>query len=656
MKVREYLDFHIVRRALRSRRESRPPGYLVPKFLCQSDSLDTSPVDVGDPFAFFADLFDRILANAAAPVARRGFCHTDHIYQGFPRTFASLDGRIGTALTQIAFLPFLRERLRVSVFICLPSGKIGQANRKGGRGSPFAVSNPFDIDASLADALLPEVPPIVQYRALGQACELLGIRFGSIVPMSTLAIDSPIFAALPELGFWWRADPGELVRATRIDQEMSRRPDLAAPALDTGTATRFVPAPSAVTTIASAAGAYHVASDSLAGNAVVTLANAYPDVLAGDAGTYTWGDVASIRYGHAITPQPAGQPGPAARPSGLPAWGLMPAVLAWRYHELGERVFLIDVSPGIPPALIRRARSLCSAWDPAIGEGLHRLGAGAATAGDAGQLLSDLRRHAALGARHPVDDVTFIAEELWNFDLPGSEYDAVCGPLPYCVSAHTRNMDVMVRSLSHHLRVLQDREADGYFLAAVANHDTMPAVPWAAALLRVIYHFLPGALPLTFSGTEWAADIIVNKEFGFDSAPELLRLREGLGDDALALFNDMPLDWKSVASQDGQVGLIARLAALSRYLGDMRHWEYRMFAPDQEVPDRCFGYIRSASGRDRRQLIVLANWDEASIELEWAAPSARRILAVGSGAVPAVFPGNAAVVLPGRAAVVALAT
>lgn len=653
--MRGHPDFDVVRDALRTRRADLPASYLVPEFLYRLGSTDTTLVDVGDPYIFFADLFDRILVNSQPVDRRRGLRRTDHIYQGFPRTFASLDRRIGTSLTQIAFLPFLRDRLDVSVFVCLPSGRIGRTHRKGMRGSPFAVSNPFDIDKSLGDPLLPDIPPIVQYRALIQACELLGIRAGSIVPMSTLAMDSPLFAAIPELGFWWCAEPGELVHCMATAQGLSRQPDLSSPAIDARAASRFVPPPepAAVTTVETMVGTYHVVQGSSVGM-TVTLANAFPDVLAGDASTYTWGDVAAIRYGPSTVPTPRGRP-ELAPATCQPAWDLMPALLAWRYHELGERVFMIDVSPSVPPALLRRARALSAAWHADLAEPLHRLGAGLLASGDAGRLLRELRECAMRGAQHPIEDITFIAEELWDFDLPDLEFDAVCGPLPYCVSAHTHNIAVLVSSLAHHLRVLQDRKVSSSFLAGVANHDTMPAVPWASALLRVVYQFLPGAVPLTFSGAEWGMNIITNKEFGFDSTPELMLFRERLGDDALALFNDVPIDWEVDAQEDHQIALIARLTAVARHLGDLRHWRYEVFAPDPELAPYCFGYIRSAGDHDARHLVVLANWSATGIEVKWTAPSARPILAVSYDGAPTLFCNGEVVKLPAQSAVVALA-
>ncbi len=657
-----YPDFETVHRALRNRTADPGGSYMVPAFLRDGASSDTELVDVRDPYAFFAGLFDRILAENRPGGARQGIHRADRIYQSFPRTFAGLNGRIGTALTQIAFLPFLRDRLGISIFVCLPVGRIGRTHRKGARGSPFAVSDPFDIDPSLGDSLLPEVPAVVQYRALIQACALLGIRAGSIVPMSTLAIDSPLFEAIPELGFWWRAEPGELVHCAPPAQGVSLQLDVSAPDIDTRTAGRFVPAPDAkiLSTVEKVTGQYYIVQDAAADGMVVTLANAFPDVLAGDATTYTWSDVAAVRYGRSAIPPPAGRRDARACDPEQPAWDLMPALLAWRHQELGERVFLIDVGPSVPPELLRRARGLAGSWRPDFARRLGCLGSGQLSAVDAKDLLRDLRRATAAGAAGAADDMTFISEELWEFDLPdaefNAEFDAVCGPLVYCVSAHTHNIPLLAESLAHHLTLLQDRSGGHPFLAGVGNHDTMPALPWAAALLRVVYEFLPGAVPLVFSGTEWGSNVVTNKEFGFDTTPELLRRRELLGDHALALFNDIPFDWQDIPPEKHRTEATDHLLAVSRHLGDLADWDYTTYFPDPDLAPDCFGYIRSSLNSPTSRLIVLTNWSPAETTIRWTAPPARVILTIPYACAPPLLRTGETVVLPARSAVVALAS
>ena len=177
--------------------------------------------------------------------------------------------------------------------------------------------------------------------------------------MATLAIDSPLFGIFPELGFWWKAAPGELV--------FCEAPDEAAPSYQPGRLSinaavegRFVAAPRSVEVrrVPTAAG-LHLA----AGDGQVMLANAFPDVLGGSAGTYTWQDVAMVNYTTSAVPAPTGTVISEHAPE-LSSWALMPAVIAWRYHQFGERVQLIDVSPSVPAEVLARARRLAAAGSP----------------------------------------------------------------------------------------------------------------------------------------------------------------------------------------------------------------------------------------------------------------------------------------------------
>jgi len=611
-------EIHEVRALLQAKRGPQRP-FFVPEFLTDRASVSTRMVDVGDPYAFFLGVVDDIL-NTYRPVPMPRIGLEDIVYQGFMRSFASLDARIGTALTQVAFLPFLRDRLGVTVFLSLPNGTIGETNRKGTRGSPFAVRNPFEIDPSFADPLLPEISASGQYKALSQACRALGMRMGSIIPMATLAIDSSLFGIFPELGFWWRASPGELVFCQDSDEAVK---SFGPRRLFIGGSVegRFVDAPGVaeVGRVPTATGLHFVAHD-----AQVTLANAFPDVLGGSAGTYTWQDVATVNYTNAVVPAPTGTAISEQAPE-LSSWALMPAVIAWRYHEFGERVQLIDVSPGVPAEVLVRAKRLAGGWRADLSDRLTRLGSGELDRPEAERLLADLREITEKDSITPVADLTIIGEELWQFDSPGPEFDAVVGPLIFCVSAHSRNRGLFFHSLRHHLDLLRERSGTNLYLAGASNHDTMPPVPGDVVLLYVLYCFLPGAVPFIFSGTEWGEQQITNKEFGFDTSEELLELRGQLGEELLGLFNDRPLDWDSLSnSRNGKMALVEVLANLLRLRQSVpmvSNWDYETLSSNNGF----FGYIRTSSEGGDGFLIVAVNWDETPARLEWPYPQANLI-------------------------------
>jgi hypothetical protein len=334
-------------------------GYRVPRFVA-AHGTGTDLVDVGNPYAFYRDLICGLVASRASRAgetmpANRPIDQTDVVYLSFLRTGAALDGRIGTALSQLAFLPHL-SRLGVTVLVTLPTGTIGRANRKGTRGSPFAVADPFAVDPSLADPLLPDLDATTQYRALVQACAMAGIRCGSIVPAATLALDSPLIGRFPEITYWWDLPPGTPLRPVGHGHAASGSPDTV-PGVGPAVTGRFALPPSAraVTRADVADASLWRSADGL------TPATACPDVLAGDAGTYTWADVAGVRFGSQLVPE-LGPVSPQLTRRDR-AVQVVALSIAWRAAVLGERVFWVDVAARIPPVALELASDLAEAWD-----------------------------------------------------------------------------------------------------------------------------------------------------------------------------------------------------------------------------------------------------------------------------------------------------
>ncbi|MGN2638618.1 hypothetical protein ACTD5D_21075 [Nocardia takedensis] len=557
-------------------------------------------------------------------------------------------------MTQIAFLQFLRDNLGITVFLSLPPGTIGTTNRKGSRGSPFATTNPFDIDPSFADRLLPEISALDQYRALLHSCHLLGMRTGSILSLATLAIDSPLFAVLPELGYWWRAENSTALVHCSTARSTSEF-NLEAPELDESTSARFVAPPAAADVIVARGKQGEVrliATDRSDRLRNIMLANAFPDVLAGGAATYTWGDVASVRYFEEVAPRPSGKNVSSDCRRASSAWDLMPSLVAWRYSELGETVFQIDVSASVPGEVLRRGRRLAASWRREYSERLKDLGRGALSSPEARALLDDLGASINRDPPPNDDDIFLIGEELWEFDSPHTELDAVCGPLTYCVSAHSHNLGLMLNSLRYHLEKLSERANDNPYIAAVANHDTAPPIPWIAGLLNVKYAFLPRAIPLIYSGADWGSSIVTNKEFGFNSTPELVDAGARLTDSRLALFNDIPEDWDSLAVSPSLHTFLA-LLDIARSLGPLDAWTYDLFDPGQQARARCFGYIR---GFHERRLVVLVNWEDLPVQITWPMFTAKPLLSAPTAWRFCALDAGSEITIPARSAIVALAS
>lgn len=581
--------------------------YRVPRFL-KDGGLDTESVGIGDPCRYFIDIIDEIVGQGSGVAANVRLGERDLIYLSFMRTFASLNDEVGTPLKQLAFLTHLRTELGVSVLICLPTGVIGSANRKGSRGSPFAVKNPFDVDFSMRDPLAPEVPTVMLYQALTQACQHLGMRAGSIVPMATLAIDSPLFRYFPELGYWWQAMPGERLYATET-MSFSAEASYSAPMLEATTVKRFQPPPSRETirSAVTSHGGLFVAQDT--DGQFVTLANAYPDVLAEDAKTYTWEDVSPIRFADLLAPTPVG-----IRATDIthdliqPALLIMAAAIAWRYCELGEQVMIVDVAPSVPDAVLETARAMCTSWPQGLGRRLRALGSSQATDADADRLLSELTDLANLQhGNPPVNDLYFIAEELWSFTAPSCSYQAITGPITPCISAHSRDISLLQESLQYHLKTLADVPRISRHLAGVSNHDTNPPTLAMSRRLLLFYSFLPASTPLIFSGSEWGFEIIVNREFGFHTISES-------GDPqppattSSALFNDCACQWDSLVPavpplHDLRQWVVKKLQDYDVNTG----WSYSLL--NASHPD-CLGYVRTSPNNTT---VIAVAWNFASV-------------------------------------------
>lgn len=578
-------------------RETGP--FLVPEFLI-GNSRSTRLVDVVDGPQFLVSMIDRLLNTPVKSVAQdSGISPDDRVYLSFPRSFASLNRRIGTSLTQIAFIPYIATHLRPTVFLTLPTGVIGLANCKGTRGSPFAVRNPFAVEPSLADPLLPSISPLRQQQALAEACTLAGMRPGSVITLATLAIDSPLFRMFPDLGYWWRASPRDHLSTATTKTHAAKAGDYIPPIISATDVARFVPPPdpSRVTPITNSGCTFLEAS--MDDGTSAALANAFPDVVTDDQHTYTWRDVALLRYRVGHAPRPAGVRSNDDFDRTAAAWLLAPAIAAWRYVELGERVLWVDVGPSIPDEILMRARRLCRAWPKNLSQKLEHLGAGLATPPEADTLLEQLAELIGTSSDHRAN-LCFIAEELWEFEVSGSIADAVSGPLSVCVGAHGHTLDTCVESLRYHLHQLATPSVSTH-MAGVSTHDTVPPPPEIALMLRVAYGFLPRAATLIFSGSEWGAQLVTNAEFGAMPDGHVPTENE------LSLFNDIPIDWDGPALRAMPFNQIDRLKAS---LKDLDSWDYTVL----EITSLCFGFRRT-SPEAGTELTVLLNFDREPVLL-----------------------------------------
>jgi len=106
----------------------------------------------------------------------------------------------GTFLKAIAMLGYVKA-LGCTTIHLLPVTAIGHDGNKGELGSPYAIRNPYRIEASLADPLL-DMSVEEQFSAFIEACHLLGIRVIAEFVFRTASKDSDWIAEHPEWFYW----------------------------------------------------------------------------------------------------------------------------------------------------------------------------------------------------------------------------------------------------------------------------------------------------------------------------------------------------------------------------------------------------------------------------------------------------------------------
>lgn len=394
------------------------------------------------------------------------------VYQAFLGPFLGFEGESGTLCSLVCHLPFLLEDLRATTILLLPILRRGTARKKGATGSPFAVSDHLGLDLSVS-GLSPRTPVDAAWAALVGECRRIGVRLGMIVPLATISIDAPLIRRSPGLVHWWAAEPTELLTGEPANHH-SPSPGAGTWRMEAVPAARAVhrftapPVPEEIEQIVCGDDSLYVARDGSSRR--ISVANAYPDPVLETAATYTWQDVAAVRFANAVAPVPYREDGMSGVKEANPvAVDFVREVVRHRLACDGG-VLLADVSSAIP------------------GEALAQY-------------------------VPPYPETMLVAEQLWEF-RDREPFEFVSGPLIPCVAAHARAPDVLAESLAYHLDLLARTPDAGLFFAGVANHDSVPCPNrWARALL-MLFCLLPRSVPFLYSGLEFGCQVPTNMEFG----------------------------------------------------------------------------------------------------------------------------------------------
>ncbi|MGV8125200.1 MAG: alpha-amylase [Candidatus Xenobiia bacterium LiM19] len=127
----------------------------------------------------------------------------DHVLGGASQDITVNDEGIretGTLLKTIALLGHIHS-LGCNVVYFLPTTAIGHDGNKGDLGSPYAIRNPYELDEKLADPLC-DLDVGEQFKALVEACHLLGMKVILEFVFRTGAKDSDWIPQHPEWFYW----------------------------------------------------------------------------------------------------------------------------------------------------------------------------------------------------------------------------------------------------------------------------------------------------------------------------------------------------------------------------------------------------------------------------------------------------------------------
>lgn len=161
-----------------------------------------------NPFDYFIDRVDLIknkktelFKNQAYNLFIRYSLSWDHNFKTEYKTFPKRQfNNNGTILKAIALLPYIAD-LGCSIIHLLPITEIGEGNKKGNLGSPYAIKNHKKIDPNLAEPIL-ETDLKTQYKAFVEAAHLLGIEVVQEFIFRTASIDSDLALENPDWFYW----------------------------------------------------------------------------------------------------------------------------------------------------------------------------------------------------------------------------------------------------------------------------------------------------------------------------------------------------------------------------------------------------------------------------------------------------------------------
>lgn len=202
-------------------------NYVIPKLWDSPNVLVDQKISVNNehvivnPYQYFNELIDQVILKQNPEQLYQTNTHGDWIKDSFVysmmiRSSASYDhdrsGTIetnnmyglketGTFIKALAYLPTLKK-MGITVLYLLPISKYSRKNKKGELGSPYGVSNFFELDEGLSDPLVGDLSIETQFKALVEACHRFGIKVIIDIIPRTNSVNSDYIKDHPEWFYW----------------------------------------------------------------------------------------------------------------------------------------------------------------------------------------------------------------------------------------------------------------------------------------------------------------------------------------------------------------------------------------------------------------------------------------------------------------------
>ncbi len=124
----------------------------------------------------------------------------------------------GTFIKTLMLLPLLLE-MGVNAIYLLPISKFSLKNKKGDLGSPYSVSNFFELDPNLSDPMVESDFTVdEQFKLLVEACHLLDIRVLIDIIPRTNATDSDLILTNPDWFYWIKTKSLKVYKPPYVDE------------------------------------------------------------------------------------------------------------------------------------------------------------------------------------------------------------------------------------------------------------------------------------------------------------------------------------------------------------------------------------------------------------------------------------------------------